>query len=465
MSDDAPRWEESYDDEQEAGIPAFLLDPIGVVRRRWLPAAMVAALGLVGTVVAAILWVPTYSSIANILISSQQIPKEFVRSTVETDDLANINAMLGEVLSVRNLSNLIDRHNLFADADPETPRAALVKRMRDKIEAAPQGSLSSQAQALVFELSYESRDPKEAADIANALATLFVEASLKRRTEQAGKATKFLRGEMERADKELKEITRQITEYRREHRGELPDEQDARLRKIDVLAVQRESLSTQIGTKEDRILSMSSQTDDTVLSEDEIVLGELRRKLADESAVNTDEHPNVIALRHQIDRLEQLTGDSSRLSPTVQRMIEGERREIERMRDQRARIDAEIADLNVRIDRTPLIAEDLAELERKEAVLREDFVESMRKVQEAELAESLESAQQGGQVSILDRAAPPTSPNNSLALIVLAGLVGSLGAAVGIAVLLELLDPVLVGTRQIEKLGNGPVLGSVPHVA
>jgi capsular polysaccharide biosynthesis protein len=86
-------------------------------------------------------------------------------------------------------------------------------------------------------------------------------------------------------------------------------------------------------------------------------------------------------------------------------------------------------------------------------------------VEQAELAESLESAQQGGQVSILDEAAVPSAPTRSRSLVLMAGLVLTGAFALGVAVLLELVDPIVIGARQIEDLSGRPVLGAVPHVA
>src|SRR5262245_35815373 len=113
MSADPTPWDHYGGEDQGAGIPEFLLDPIGVSQRRWLPMALCAAVGLVVTVVAAALWKPVYEATATLLITSQQIPKDFVRSTVEEESLANINAMIGEVLSAEHLSSLIDQYQLF----------------------------------------------------------------------------------------------------------------------------------------------------------------------------------------------------------------------------------------------------------------------------------------------------------------------------------------------------------------
>ena len=117
---------------------------LGGAGSRWRCALLV---GLVATVVAVIVWKPVYLAQATVLITSQQIPKDFVRSTVEVDNLANINAMLGEVLSAEKLSKLIDRLGLFPDAAGKAARIDLVNAMRSRIEASPQRTSATRPNA------------------------------------------------------------------------------------------------------------------------------------------------------------------------------------------------------------------------------------------------------------------------------------------------------------------------------
>jgi capsular polysaccharide biosynthesis protein len=49
-------------------------------------------------------------------------------------------------------------------------------------------------------------------------------------------------------------------------------------------------------------------------------------------------------------------------------------------------------------------------------------------------------------------------------LVLAAGLVGSLAFALALAVLLELVDPVLLSPRQLEDIASLPVLGSLPRI-
>jgi capsular polysaccharide biosynthesis protein len=117
-----------------------------------------------------------------------------------------------------------------------------------------------------------------------------------------------------------------------------------------------------------------------------------------------------------------------------------------------------------RVDRIPVVGEELSALEQKEQVLRENYLGSLRKVEEAELAETLEAAQHGAQIEILEKARPPAAPKLSRWLLLAAGIAASLGMAVGVALLLELVDPVALSTRQLEEAIDRPVLGSLPRV-
>jgi len=456
------RWTE--EEESRGGVPEFLFDPLGVVRRRWIAIVLCLVLGSAATGAVWAGWTPTYVAQATLLITSQQIPEDFVRSTVREDSLGNISAMLGEVLSQDNLSRVIEEKDLFPERRADTPRIDLVNEVRSRVSAGQEYGQSGRTAALVYGISYESEYPAEAAAVANALAELFVESSIERRNSQARRATTFLRRELERDERELREHAKQLSEFRRAHRGELPSELESNLRTIDVLSTRRESLTNQIASKKNQILSLTAQ-EGAGPSETRVLLDELRRELARESAAHTEEHPNVKALRGRVARLEEVLVDEPKtLPPDVKRLIDTEEREIARMRGQIADIDAELAELDARVDRTPAVEEELTALQQKEAVLREDYVKSMRKVEEAELAESLESAQQGGQVSILDTAEPPTSPKRPRWLLAALGMGATLGLAVALAVLLELVDPVVVSPRQLEGLVDRPVLGSFPKI-
>ena len=460
-------WESTPDDLDESfSLPAFLFDPLGVLRRRWIWLVAATVLGMVATGFMVTRSKPTYVAEASVLLTSQQIPEDFVRSTVREDAISNINAMVGKVLSRENLAGLIQEFGLFPDAPPQMSLDEKVSALRDGITVEPQSSWGGGGKrgspgSMIYMVSYRSKDPVGAAGVANALADLFMEASIERRGDLARLTTDFLSKQLTRDEADLRAQSEQVSDYRRQHRGELPTELDTNLRRMEMLSERLQSLSNQISAKENHIVTLESSPQTGAKSTNEVLLEELERQLAQESAAQTDEHPNVIALKERVARQSEVVEkEHAAMGGSV--VVAAERRDLELLKSQLADTQKSIDELSRRIDAAPTVREELSVLEQKESVLRDRYLDSLRKVEEAKLAENLESAQQGAQVSILDRAHKPTSPERPRWMLALAGAVASLCMGVAVMVLMELLDPVIVDTRQLERLGDGACIGSLP---
>ena len=454
-------------------LPAFARDPIGVLKRRWLWMVLcfVCCMGVVGGLVAT--RKPTFLAETTILVSSQAIPEEFVRTTVVEDSLKHINAIVGQVLSRQNLAGLVEKYDLYGEGRSEEPLAGVIDAMREDIAIYPRKSLNQSRggpSSQVFVIAYEYPEADRAADVANELAGFFTAANIAMRNRQAQLTTDFLRRELTRAEEELREHESRITQFMQQHRGGLPGELDANLAKLERLQAQRQSLATQIDAAEGRLMILSQQVDTDLGPTPRTLLGDLKARLEEQLVILTEEHPNVIALRRRIERLEadieaeEYAAETA--APTGRNLsIAQEQHQLDSLRQQVAAIEARIVVLDGMVDETPMRQEEFAALEQRATVLRENYLGFLRKVQEAELAQSLESAQHGARISVLDRATPPTDQKLPRWKLLGAGLVAALALAVVLAVLLELLDSVVVNAEHLETLTDRPLLGSIPRVA
>lgn len=458
-------------DLEPGGLPAFLKDPLGVLRRRWPWMLGVALLGVAATVGVVASMPVTYLARATILMTSQQIPQDFVRTTVPDEPYQRINALVGEILSRERLASMIEEHGLYAELRKEAPLSEVVSTMRANVDIGPDAGVGRRSRndgSSIFAVQFRHEDPVVAAEVANELAGLFTGASARQRGQQARLTTQFLRAELERTERELREQDRKITAFKERYRGELPGELDTNLNKLERLGSQRQSLNAQIAEAETRLAMLTEGGADAPASSPAARLANLKARLVEQLAVNTEEHPNVISLERQIADLEakMASGEvADAADPQRSILIESTRRSVEDMRTMLREVNTELAEREQAVARTAQREEELKALEDDAQVLRDNYLQFLRKVQAAELAENLESAQQGERVAVLDRALPPTQPEKRRLKYMVAGLLGSFLMALGLGLGLELWDPVVVSGEQIQADFELPVLGSVPRIA
>ena len=458
---------DELDDRDEAGgLPAFLGDPVGILRRRWKVMLLVFVIGAAASVSIVLVQQPRYLAKATVLLASQRVAQDFVRSTIEEDPLERVNALLGEVLSVDNLSQLIEKNGLFAEEQGSTSRAMLVGRMRSSIQMGQEvqvGAPSRFDRAQILGISFTADDPETAAAVANDLAQLFVLAGIRMRSEQARVTTDFMRRELQEAEESLREHTRKIASFQERHRGELPSELDTQLARLDRLQSQRSSLTMQIVEAETRLATIRADAGRHAGAAGPSRLEQMQALLAQELAVNTETHPNVQALRRQIETM-QRAGVGGSEGVSTGGVVSAVQREIDQLRAQLADTDQQLIELDAKVARIPMLGEEFSALQQRGTVLEQTYTEYMRKLKEAELAESLERAQQGARVSVLDRASPPSGPAQSRGKLGVAGLLASLGLAVLVGIALEWRDPVLGSVQAVEEAGKVAVLGSIPRM-
>lgn len=461
-----------YDQAPAAVIPHFARDPLGVLRRRWRWMLAVFVLGVVATGAYVATLKPRYRASASLLIASQRIPEDFVRTTIPDDILQRVDGLVAQALTRERMAGLVDKFGLYEDKRDEETRAQTATRARNDLWVQLDPSMTSGRgeTALIFSVSFAADDAETSAEVANEIVGLIQGEAVRLRTEQARLTTGFLRRELERNERELREQERLITEFKSRHRGALPDELDSNLAKLERLQQQRQSLALQIAEASTRVtmISTAGGIETPVTPDSRLLL--LRAELAKERSAKTEAHPDVVSLVRQIERLESLIAASppdpatGQPTGTPNALVAAEHRALAELRAQLAATEQEIRDLDRRVGETPARAEEFEALDQKAVVLRENYLEFLRKVQEAELSESLELAQQGQRVSILNPAAPPMRPETDRLTSLVFGLFASLAAAGAAGVLFELSDPVLVDLAHAEAETGLPGLGSVPII-
>ena len=179
------------------------------------------------------------------------------------------------------------------------------------------------------------------------------------------------------------------------------------------------------------------------------------------------DHPNLVSIRRQIDAIEEelaARDDDGRSLSGASVTAAAAQLTLAELRRQLAETVAAYEDLDRRVGLVPERQEELAAMEQRAGILRDSYKEFRRKVNQAELAEAVESAQQGERATILDSAVPPSQPDSSVLKMAVVMIFGTFGMACVVAVGLELIDSVIVGANEIEQRYRLPVLGSIERI-
>lgn len=302
-------------------------------RRRGLMAAVFGALLLL-TVAVALLLPAVYRSTATILIKEQEIPQEFVRSTVTSFADERIQVISQQVMTRATLLDLVERYNLYASARRRETSEEILERMRRDIRLTPISAEVTDRRTgapgkatIAFTLAYDSEEPAAAQKIANELTTLFLNENVKNRQQKAAETTSFLDEELERLGTHIGELEQNLADFKRRHQGSTPE-----LSLNNQMGIERTEFDLQRAERDhamaaDRLRSLQRQLLDTkpnaplqsggtTVPDPDERLRALQLQLTALSAQYSDDHPDVRRVRREIALLQ---GDAAPTAPAADR--------------------------------------------------------------------------------------------------------------------------------------------------
>jgi uncharacterized protein involved in exopolysaccharide biosynthesis len=162
---------------------------------------------LVLAVLIAVLLPSIYESSSTILIEEQQIPQEFVKSTVTGFADQRIQTLTQQILSRVKLWEIIQQFNLYQELREKLTREEILEKMRNDIKldtisaevaAGQQKRRSSNKPevTIAFSIAYRGKNPGTVQKVSGTLASLYLEQNLKTREAQAQSTTQFLEAEL-----------------------------------------------------------------------------------------------------------------------------------------------------------------------------------------------------------------------------------------------------------------------------
>lgn len=506
--------------------PMDLADYIDVARRHrgWILGPIFA--GIVVATVIAFLMPNTYVSQASLRITPAQISENILANVITQQMVDRINQMEQDILSRTSLSELIQRPglDLYRKERDRKPLDDVIDQMRSrdvKIQIISVPGASGNRPAPAFSISFAYPDRYKAKATVDALVTRFMESNLSQQELTGAVTTSFLKDEVQQAKSDLDRLNSQITDFRRQNAGILPEQAQMNGQALAALQSQRASLDEALNRDsqekiilENRLETIRSQrdafatlspqaADDPSQTQKSDRIRELNRsiteaehQLAAKRQLYTDSHPDVIAekgtleaLRKQRDEVEkEEASQNSTASPkapnthksgylTAQlndmdlmanqaksqlQALEVDRSSKTKQLDQ---INRQISQYQSRLESAPINEQRYVQLMNDEQSSNAHYQDLLKKQNLAEANQQAQVRRAGENLEVLDPASLPQSPVAPNRWLIV-GIGFAAGAFVGLATagFREIKDTSLKNLKDVRAYTQLPILGSVPFL-
>jgi chain length determinant protein EpsF len=317
------------------------------------------------------------------------------------------------------------------------------------------------SQSSVIALTYGARDPKLAADIANAFAKAYMDTSLHLRTEPNRQASGWFEEQLGALRKSFEESQAKLSAFQREKGIIVSDErldiENTRLQELSTQAVVAQNLTYEASSRSGVTSRGNAAAMPDVLGNPLIqsLKGDLLRAEAKLQELSTRLGPNHPQYRQQASEIEALR---ARLGGETSRIVAGTQNLTAQSRARELQLQAALAEQRRKVV-------ELRDARNHSFVLQRE-VETAQKAYEAALARFLvnkvESGARSASVTVLNPASEPirhAKPKTLLNIIL--GIAVGLVLGLGSVFLLELLDRRVRSSDDLDAGLEAPLLGTL----
>jgi polysaccharide chain length determinant protein (PEP-CTERM system associated) len=465
-------------------------------RRRWLILAPVILMPVIAFGITFL--IPAqYISQTLVLIEEQKVGDDIVKPVVTTSLDSRLASMREQILSRSRIQPIVERYNLFPssrltmdDRVEMTRHAIAVKPIRSEV--------ASRAGLPGFFVTFTANDARTAQQVCGDITSLFISASIKLNEDSAQGTTEFLKGQLEDAKRTLDEQDKKLEEFQSKSGGSLPEQSTPNITMINSLNTQLEAANQELANmrqarayQESMLSQLSQSTQPTGPSGAPIGQTptadqeELQKLLALEADLNsryTPSNPDVISTHRKIAELRKKIAQAPQSataapsgplvarnndSVSVQQLkaqLHSSEIGIQAKEQQQASIQSQIARYQALVQASPAVAAQYKDLSRGYETAQKFYDDLLAKMNQAQMATSLEHQQQGASFTLMDAANLPDSPTfPNRTLFAVAGLAGGLFIGLVLAGFLEYKDTALRTEQDVWTFTKLPTLAVIGY--
>ncbi len=507
-----------------------LEDYIDIARRHlgWIVGPSLAGI-VISTVVAFVL-PNVYVSQAEMQITPKQISENIVKTTTNQQLTERIMQMENEILSRTSLSNIIQdpRLDLYKSDRASKPLEDVIEQMRTRdikitIDSLP-GDGARRASA--FKISFSYPDRLKAQQIVQALITKFSDSNQVTQAAQQKGQNNYVHDELSEAKARLDHLNEELTKFRIEHAGQLPEQSSLNMEQLRSAQQQSNNINEALNRQaqervqlDQRLTTLESQielynmfdkeggpvaplarqqneqllTMDRTIETTETQLAQMRQVYKPGYPDIRDAENRLQVLKNQRDSLQKKQDDeeakaqeavkkapepakkttnfaAAQSLSNVQGQIDAAKaliksKEMERanlMKDQTA-VNKQIDTFQARLAATSGIEATYAEMQTNQRAATEKFQELLNKQELTEQNGALLERKLGENLEVLDPPSLPTQPAKPNRWMIV-GAGAAIGFILGIALagVQEAKDTSLKNLKDVRAYTNLPVLSSIP---
>jgi polysaccharide chain length determinant protein (PEP-CTERM system associated) len=470
-------------------VPFNEMAPIVITEGRRHAVALVVVFAFIALAALAVgmLWPKNYVSSTTVLAQKSDIIQPLLEGrAVPTGNQDRIAIAKQVIFSQKVLTDIYETGGWGAQKLDALAKDRVMESIVDHTQ------ITSPRESLV-QISYRDTDPDRSYKVAQRFAELFIQESLAAKERESREAYEFINSQVEDYHKKLTDAEENLKKHREANADAHPGSEADTNSRIATLrtGIEQARLSImELRSTEGALQSqLSGESEVTAVQTREGLyraqLAELQGQLDKLLLTYTEQYPDVVRIRHQMDDLRrQLEADAqkkdepgtpSALDKTAQfnPLYQELRSKLADTRRQIAaaesRMSATESLLNNELDRSRRIAASesaLAELTRDYEVNRDIYQDLLKRRENARVSMNLDEEGRGLTFRIQDPATRPLRPTGlSLTHFALAGIVLAFAAPIGLLFGVARFDPRVRSARLLERQIAVPVLAAVPAYA
>ncbi|PCH85025.1 MAG: chain length-determining protein [Piscirickettsiaceae bacterium] len=451
----------------------------GISRFKWTVLIVAWLFALIGWLM--VYQMPNkYEATARVHIDSNRVLRPLMRGiTIQTNVDRRVSLLSRTLMSRPNLEKLARMADLDLTVETDAQKEAMLSGLAKNIKL-----LGDRRNGSLYTVKYVHAEKETAKKTVQALISIFIEQILGDKRQDSSEAGEFLDQQINEYEKRLIETENKLSAFKQKNMGVLPGENSSYFGRLEstVSALKVAELELREVTNRRNSLKNQLSGDDPVFlpsggsaAPDNARVASLRQRLDSLLVRYTDKHPEVVQIRATIKRLQEeglatQAGSGFDVGGAIGSLS------YQNMRTMLAEADGRVAELSIRVreyrnrvknikskvSSLPVIEAQLKKFTRDYSIVKEQYNALLKRRESAHLSGEMESNADDVKFKVIDPPfvpSKPTEPNklllNSAVLIVAAGL------AIGVGLLIALVQPVITSRHRLSRVSGLPILGAV----